>query len=499
LEIQKLNQLYIGPLLAKVLISFGIMILFFLVVTVFGSGTFAIENAKSILSDNTYDSINPEISVSGDDIYTSWISNVRFNNSEVMFSQFSNESMLPTNIINVSNTPGISNIIKLKSSKNNVYITWEERQYDKWELLFRNSKDGGKTFSNLQNLSSNSGNVYLHDVSTPGSDVFVVWAANENVMSTNKDVFFKRSIDFGDSFDKTINLSNNPDDSLDPHMITNRNGSIIYVVWTECDIKHDDPVCNILFTKSMNQGVTFTDPVNVSIVKIISDNNSTFKNVLKQSAADRNLNGSSSNTSFNSTVDEATSSINPHIVCTPDGAQIYVIWEQTNAANGNSEIFLTSSKDFGTSFSSEFNISNTPGISRLAYFQLEGNDLYLTWSDTINQGRTFDVMLMKIDGKGNTNYVRNLSNNSGNSVSPNLLAIDGKIFVTWIEITKNPSIILWSGKTMSSHGMKERLNSQLETDYMNPHIFEAKNKLLLTWTQYAMGKHEIVLLSKQIT
>ena len=474
------------------------MILFFLVVTVFGSSTFAIQNATSILGYKTYDSINPEISVSGDDIYSSWISNVRLNNSEVMFSKISNESMLPTNIINVSNTPGISNIIKLKSSKNNVYITWEDKQTDKWELLFRSSKDGGKTFSNLQNLSSNSGNVHLHDLSSAGSDVFVVWAANENVTSANKDVFFKRSIDFGDSFDKTINLSNNPDDSLDPHMITNGNGSIIYVVWTECDIKHDDPVCNILFTKSMNRGVTFTDPVKISNVIMTSDNSSTFRNVLNQTAANRNMNVMSSNTFFNSTVNEAISSINPRIVATPDGRQIYVIWEQTVAANGNSEIFLTSSKDFGTSFNSAFNISNTPGISRLANFQLEGNDTYLTWSDTINHSRTFDIMLMKIDGKSNTTYVRNLSDNSGNSVSPNLLTLDGKIFVTWSDYTKNSSIILWSGNALSSHGMKETLISQLEADYMNPHIFETKNKLLLTWTQYARDKHEIVLLTKQI-
>jgi hypothetical protein len=46
--------------------------------------------------------------------------------------------------------------------------------------------------------------------------------------------------------------------------------------------------------------------------------------------------------------------------------------------------------------------------------------------------------------------------------------------------------------------MKETLNSQLKADYMNPHIFETKNKLLLTWTQYARDKHEIVLLTKQI-
>src|SRR6186713_1724134 len=157
------------------------MIFFFWVGTVFDSNTLAIENSTFILSNITYDSINPEISVSGDDIYSSWISNVDSNNSDVMFTKISNASGLPTSISNVSNTPGISNIIKLKSSKNNVYITWEDKQSDKWELLFRSSKDDGKTFSNLKNLSSNSGNVHLHDLSSAGSDVFVVWAANENV------------------------------------------------------------------------------------------------------------------------------------------------------------------------------------------------------------------------------------------------------------------------------------------------------------------------------
>ncbi len=496
MKIQRLNQLLNDPIIEKAVISFGVIMFLFVVVTVFDFNTFATENSTLILSNITHDSINPEISVSGEDIYSSWISNISSNNSEVMFSPISNVSLLPTNIINISKTPGISNIIKLKSIKNNVYITWEDKQSNKWELLFRNSKDGGKTFSNLQNLSDTSGNVHLHDLSASGNNVFVVWAANENVTSTNKDVFFKRSINLGDSFDKTINLSNNPDDSLDPHIITNANGSIIYVVWTECDIKHDDPVCDILFTKSMNQGETFTDPLKISNVKLTSNNTSTLGNVLNQTGANSNLNVFASTTFSNSTINEAISSINPSIVSTPDGSQIYVIWEQIMAAKGNSDIFLTSSKDFGTSFNRAFNVSNTPGISRLAYIQLFGNDIYVTWSDTVNSSGTFDIMLRKIDGQGITKYVRNLSNNSGNSVSPNLLAIDGKLFVTWIDYTENPSIILWSGDTLGSFGMKEKLNSQQEEDYIDPQIFETKNKLLIYWTQYALDKHEVVLLSK---
>ena len=168
------------------------------------------------------------------------------------------------------------------------------------------------------------------------------------------------------------------------------------------------------------------------------------------------------------------------------------------SAKDNSEIFLTSSKDYGSSFNKIFNVSNTPEISRLALGQLLGNDVYVAWSDTINHSRTFDIMLRKIDAHGITNYVRNLSNNSGNSVSPNLLATDGKLFVTWTDDTKNPSILLWSGDTLRSMGIEEKLNSQQEEDYINPLIFKAKNKLWIVWTQYSIDRHEIVLFSKKI-
>jgi len=498
LKIQTANQPFIDRPIEKAVISFGIMIFFFLVGTVFDANTFAIENSTFILSDVTYDSVNPEISVSGDDIYSSWISNVDSNNSDVMFTKISNASGLPTSISNVSNTPGISNIIKLKASKNNVYITWEDKQSGQWKLLFRKSQDGGETFSNLRNLSDTTGNVHLHDLSISRGNVFVVWAANENASSTNKDIFFRRSVNFGNSFDETINLSNNTDDSLDPHMVTNENGTIIYIIWTECDIKHDDPICSVVFTKSLNQGESFTAPVKVSNGMTHSDDRSTLNYLLNHTAANNNLNEPPSNTSFNSTINEGNNSINPSIFATPDGRQIYVIWEQIMSAKGNSEILLTSSKDYGSSFNQIFNVSNTPGISRLAYGQLLGKDIYIAWSDTINHSRTFDIMLTKIDGRGITNYVRNLSNNSGNSVSPNLLATDGKLFVTWTDDTKNPSILLWSGDTLRSFGIEEKLNSQQEEDYINPLIFKAKNKLWIVWTQFSIDRHEIVLFSKEI-
>ncbi|MFZ0252525.1 MAG: hypothetical protein WAL28_01840, partial [Nitrososphaeraceae archaeon] len=64
MKIQRVNQPFIGRPIEKAVISSGIMIFFFWVGTVFDSNTFAIENSTFILSNITYDSINPEISVS---------------------------------------------------------------------------------------------------------------------------------------------------------------------------------------------------------------------------------------------------------------------------------------------------------------------------------------------------------------------------------------------------------------------------------------------------
>ncbi|HEX7818272.1 MAG TPA: hypothetical protein VF419_02735, partial [Nitrososphaeraceae archaeon] len=381
------------------------------------SEPFALVNSTLVLSNATFDSINPQFSVLNNSIYAAWISNLSPQNSDVMFKKIDKNAKLISSILDVSNTPGISNIIKLTNSKDNVYITWEDKQPDKWKLLFTKSENNGNKFDNVTNLSNTTGNVHLHDLSSVGKNVFIMWAANENVSSTNKDIFFRKSQDSGDSFNDTLNLSNDIDDSLDPHMAINQNGSIVYMTWTECDTKHDDPVCSISFTRSLDGGNTFTTS------KIVSNKMLSLEGYEGYSSSNGAGVNASSNTIFphileNVTVQEGINSINPTVFTTLEGKRVYVLWEQSIFGKGESEIFLTVSNDYGNSFNSTINISNTSGTSRLAHGQLLGDDIYVTWSDTLNNNKTFDVMLRKIDAKNLAGNVINLSNNSGNSVSP---------------------------------------------------------------------------------
>ena len=111
------------------------MIFVYIIGAILDTESFDIEDSSSVvLGNETLDSINPQFSVSEDRIYASWISNINSQNSEVIFKKIDNAVKSFTNTKDISNTPGISNIIKLRHSKNNVYITWEDKQADQWKL-----------------------------------------------------------------------------------------------------------------------------------------------------------------------------------------------------------------------------------------------------------------------------------------------------------------------------------------------------------------------------
>ena len=478
-------------LIDEILLSLIVLLIYFIEIA-FDPQSVAIYAFTRVLSNVNFDSINPQFSISNTHIYASWISNVNLLNSDVMFKRFDDTSSLFSDTVNLSSTPGISNLIKLTSIKNNVYITWEEKQFGRWDLLFRKSEDYGKNFGNVIDLSNITGNVHLHDLMTRGENVMVAWAANENTSSTNKDIFFRKSMNHGDSFNETIDLSNNNNDSLDPHIATNQDSSIIYVVWTECDIKLDEPMCTIEFTESLNHGHNFTVPSSLSNMM------SSYSKSIRPTQVDRSVvNGTSyaesQDIDHNAKNQDGFNAINPTVFTTPEGKYVYILWEQTQIGTGNSEIFVAVSNDFGKSFNQAINISNSSGISRFAQGQLVDNDLYVVWSDTLDNYKNFDVMLRKIDASNKAGKVINISNNKGNSVSPFLLVSNNRIFIAWNDDTNMNSILLRRGGILGSFDTTTKINSEKAGIYTDPLIFDAGNKIWIAWTEYNGIFHKLVL------
>jgi len=108
-----------------------------------------------------------------------------------------------------------------------------------------------------KNVSNNSDFSFTPQTAVDSSgNVFAVW---EDDTSNNSNILFSRSIDGGATFSAPVNLSNSKRFPFDPHITVDSQGGI-NVVW------NDDPSGNpdIFFSRSTDHGLTFSAPVNVS-------------------------------------------------------------------------------------------------------------------------------------------------------------------------------------------------------------------------------------------
>ena len=100
---------------------------------------------------------------------------------------------------------------KVAVSKINVFVVWADItapasnnfNYDNQDIFFTKSTDDGNSFGSIINLSNNSGNSNIPQISAVGTNVFVIWLDD---FSGNQDILFTKSTDGGNSFGSIINL-----------------------------------------------------------------------------------------------------------------------------------------------------------------------------------------------------------------------------------------------------------------------------------------------------
>ena len=220
--------------------------------------------------------------------------------------------------INLSNSPNkVSWNARIKVSEPDVVVTWNERVSNQSDIFFSKSSDHGKSFSKPINLSNSILKTVDSAIGVFENNIYIVW----NDMTKNStDIFFAKSTDKGDTFSKPLNLSNS---SGTPIIL--RDGSLavsdgkIFLVWYDESEKDN----YIFFTRSTDEGLTFSTPIN------LSQSNATTK--FAQVVA--------------------------------NGKNVYVVWH--DYSQGNGDIFLRESNDYGATFGSIKNLSNDKDESTL--------------------------------------------------------------------------------------------------------------------------------------
>jgi hypothetical protein len=204
----------------------------------------------------------PQVAAFGNNVYIAWVSHYT-GNDDIYFTKSSDGGASFGKIINLSNDPGDSYNPHLAIDGKNVYVVWVDGTpgpYGNPDILFRRSTNGGTTFDATVNISDNPGFSTEPELALSGNNVYVVWRDNT---PGNEEIFFKRSINNGASFGSLVYVSDNstkPINSVRPQISANANN--VYLVWSKGNF--DEGHSNVLFKRSINNGASFGRTLNIS-------------------------------------------------------------------------------------------------------------------------------------------------------------------------------------------------------------------------------------------
>ena len=296
-----------------------------------------------MISDSTKLAAFPEIAVSDNHVYFSWLEKSDNNSTNVVFTKSDDKVNTVNAPLYLTHNLGNSGIPKLVAAGNQVYLAWEDNSKGNFDVFIAKSDDYGASFNLPVDMSASTGQSGTPEIMVSKDNVYAVWMDNT---SGNYNILFAKSSDGGKSFGTPVNISNQHADSGYPQFAVN--GKNVYVTWTQTITTQN---YDIFFVKSTNNGDTFDTPINIS--------NNTGASGWPKITSDGN---------------------------------IYLSW--VDSSPGRFDVFITKSSDGGVTFDNSTDVSNSNAESYESQMAALNNAVYLTWQEG-NKGSNHTIAFSK--------------------------------------------------------------------------------------------------------
>jgi hypothetical protein len=314
-------------------------------------------------------------------------------------------------VINVSQTNGNSRQPHIVVSPAGVvHVAWSDdptNSQGQYRILYRRSFDNGQSFSSPVTISTGTGAALRPKMALSGDRVYMVWMQDPDTAqeSNTKEIMFSRSLNGGASFSAPVNLSNTPGHSQEARIAVDSAGTI-HVVWDEAS-----PSRHVAIRRSFDGGASFDGQRSVAGVKMGPCPPGSIP-------------------SFCTTY--------PGVATDLSTGAVYVTWHDfVVAGSGNPQVFFSRSLDGGNNFSAAKNISNAPIHAHCAAITVGPSGRILIAYEQIKQvnPHTHNAMFVQsTDGGTSFSTPKNLSNTPSWAISDYpwpAEAPNGAIVVGW--------------------------------------------------------------------
>ena len=374
--------------------------------------------------------------------------------------------------------------------------------------------------SNITNLTNNNEDSIYGQIAAFENNVYVVWqeSVTESLPEHNYDIFFVRSEDKGKTFEMPINLSNNIEFSERPQIAVTRNG--VFIVWTDTIDSNNK---KIIFTKSIDNGKTFSNPVTLSNnsknsynVEISAFNENVY--VVWQEQGYNNTGEANDSIIFKSSIDNGNN-FNDPIELTANtsdafpkinsyGNNVYIVWNNENKKNNG--LFFVKSLDKGYNFSKLIKLSDdvNSGESQLT---VNENEISVVWGGFLAKNID-NIYYVKSNDNGNTFtysktfYEKTITPNNtieynklnkiiNNPLNVEVINNDNLSYVVWQNTfsKQNQDILLTVLNNQTGNNFMKLLNLSNNTSISEcPSIAISNKNVYIIWEDFIAGNHEIL-------
>lgn len=338
--------------------------------------------STSRLTHNDGSSLNPDLAASGANVAMVWQDDSSGNN-DIFFRYSSDGGATWPSAIRLTANAGNSENPAVAVSGALVYVAWEDDTPGNREIYFRTSADSGATWQAGKRITYNPEYSASPAIAADGATVYLVW---EEGPATNRDIYFRASVDGGSTWQAAKKIADTPGASLYPVMAVNN--AYIYLAWCDSTPGNEE----ICFRRSANRGSTWQSAQRLTFTS-----------------------GSSSAPAM-----------------AVKNANVYLAWHDDTP--GNEEVYFRRSDDRGVTWQTVKRLTNDAGISADAAVAVAGANVYVAWEDD-TPGNYELYFRMSADGGATWEGAERLTNNAATSGLPDLGANGTTAFVAYCDDT----------------------------------------------------------------
>lgn len=211
--------------------------------------------ADTRLTNNASLSLQASCVMRGTTVHVTW-NDTRHGNDEIYYKRSTDNGSSWGADTRLTSNSGVSWFPSIAASGLLAAVSWVELSDGNPEIYLKRSTDDGQTWGSDERMTNNAGISIRPTVSINGSVIHLVWEDN---IDGNEELYYKNSTDGGVTYSANIRLTNNPALSVYPsHTIS---ASAIHVIWREFrdgnwEVYYKrNPTGNLVGLQNMNSGI----------------------------------------------------------------------------------------------------------------------------------------------------------------------------------------------------------------------------------------------------